>query len=66
MQAVYANKDSILHVLFDDQALKDLINSGGAAFTLPWYGQLMSGPQLLAYLYQINAWFQNNQVELQL
>lgn len=66
MQKVYAKKDSILHVLFDDRSLRDLIESGGAAFTLPWYGQLMSGPQLLAYLYQIDAWFENNQVELQL
>ncbi len=24
----------------------------------PWYGQLMAGPQLLAYLIQINAWME--------
>lgn len=57
MQAVFSREDSVLHLLFDDAALKELIDSGGAAFTLPWYGQLMSGPQLLAYLYQIDAWF---------
>lgn len=22
----------------------------------PWYGQLMAGPQMLAYLWQINEW----------
>jgi len=64
MQQVYADENSILHVLFDDQALRELMESGGAAFTLPWYGQLMSGPQLLAYLYQIHAWFKNNAITL--
>lgn len=58
MAEAYQNPDSILHQLFDDDALKALIESGGSAFTLPWYGQLMSGPQLLAYLYQIHAWFE--------
>lgn len=59
LQEVYDDPSSILHVLFDDEALKELIETGGAAFPLPWYGQLMSGPQLLAYLYQIDQWFKN-------
>lgn len=57
LQEVYEDKTSVLHILFDDEALKELIETGGAAFPLPWYGQLMSGPQLLAYLYQIDQWF---------
>lgn len=57
LQELYDDETSILHTLFDDTALKELIESGGSAFTLPWYGQLMSGPQLLAYLYQIDGWF---------
>lgn len=28
----------------------------------PWYGQLMAGPQLLAYLLQINAWMELYQI----
>lgn len=66
MREVYADPDSVLHVLFDDAALKELIESGGSAFTLPWYGQLMSGPQLLAYLYQIDTWFKEYDVQLAL
>ena len=49
--------NSVLHTLFDHDALFELIETGGSAFPLPWYGQLMSGPQLLAYLYQIHTWF---------
>mgnify|MGYP000320296647 CR=1 FL=1 len=25
----------------------------------PWYGQLMAGPQMLAYMLQINYWLEN-------
>lgn len=66
MQERYQDETSILHVLFDDTALYELIESGGSAFTLPWYGQLMSGPQLLAYLYQIDCWFNSVQPILHL
>lgn len=30
----------------------------------PWYGQLMAGPQLLAYLLQINAWMELYQIKV--
>lgn len=32
----------------------------------PWFGQLMAGPQLLAYLLQINYWIESLQIELEL
>lgn len=32
----------------------------------PWYGQLMAGPQMLAYLLQINYWLQEYKVDLRL
>ena len=56
LQERYEDPDSPLHQLFDDAKLKELIDSKGESFQLPWYGQLMSGPQLLAYLYQIDRW----------
>lgn len=52
----YDDPGSPLHALFDDDALHTLIESKGESFQLPWYGQLMSGPQLLAYLYQMDRW----------
>ncbi|MFQ7147428.1 MAG: asparagine synthetase B family protein [Clostridium sp.] len=52
----YDDPKSPLHQLFDDAMLRKLIDSKGESFQLPWYGQLMSGPQLLAYLYQIDRW----------
>ncbi|MEI4771345.1 asparagine synthase (glutamine-hydrolyzing) [Psychrobacillus sp. FJAT-51614] len=58
------DKNSILHELFHAHRLYDLINSNGEAFKVPWFGQLMSGPQLLAYLAQLHIWFRDYNVEL--
>ena len=30
----------------------------------PWYGQLMAGPQMLAYLIQINAWMEEYEIKV--
>lgn len=32
----------------------------------PWYGQLMAGPQMTAYLLQINYWLKKYQVQIEL
>ncbi|SDN45454.1 asparagine synthase (glutamine-hydrolysing) [Psychrobacillus sp. OK028] len=58
------DKNSILHELFQKQRLKDLVESNGEAFKVPWFGQLMSGPQLLAYLVQMHIWFKDYDVQL--
>lgn len=50
------NKNSILYKIFDKDALTKLIESNGSSFKNPWFGQLMTGPQLLAYLYQFSYW----------
>ena len=50
------NKNSILHKLFDEEKIKELIETKGESFETPWFGQLMTGPQLLAFLYQIDIW----------
>lgn len=60
----FQDKGSPLHVLFDDVQLAELIDTKGASFTLPWYGQLMSGPQLLAYLYQIDCWIREYHIRI--
>lgn len=58
------DKNSILHELFQKQRLADLVESNGEAFKVPWFGQLMSGPQLLAYLVQMDIWFKECNVQL--
>ena len=50
------NKKSILYKIFDQEKLKKLIETKGESFKEPWFGQLMTGPQLLAFLYQLDIW----------
>ena len=57
-------QDSYLLYLFDEKQLKGLMDSEGSSFDQPWFGQLMKGPQLLAYLYQMELWFQTYHVKL--
>ena len=38
--------------------LEEILETEGKAFTRPWFGQLMTGPQLMAYLIQLNDWLE--------
>lgn len=58
-----ADSSSILYELFDHEQLQQLLATGGASFQKPWFGQLMAGPQLLAYFVQLHHWFKNYKVE---
>ncbi|MEK4227860.1 asparagine synthase (glutamine-hydrolyzing) [Solibacillus sp. FSL H8-0538] len=56
--------ESILYELFNKQQLLDLMDSGGKTFGIPWFGQLMAGPQLLAYFVQLHHWFEDYNIQL--
>lgn len=53
-----SRRSSALHEFFKKDQLQELIASKGSSFQIPWYGQLMSGPQLLAHLAQLDMWFE--------
>jgi len=44
--------------------LENLIASGGNSINVPWFGQLMTGPQLIAYLGQIHVWFKKYNLDI--
>lgn len=46
------------------KAVWEIYDSEGAAFTRPWYGQLMNFPQIMAYLYAINVWMEKYNVDI--
>lgn len=58
------NKKSVLYKIFDYDKLMNLIETGGESFKTPWFGQLMTGPELLAYLYQFDIWAVKYQIIL--
>ncbi len=61
---ILQNKSSVLYELFDKQKLNHIVETGGSGFKVPWFGQLMTGPQLLAHLAQIHVWFEDYQVNI--
>ena len=61
---IMSDKESPILQLVNHEVLADIVNSGGIAFGKPWYGQLMRGPQLLAYLIQIDTWMREYKVRL--
>ena len=50
------NKNAFLYKIFDKEKLEELIKTKGESFKEPWFGQLMTGPQLLAFLYELDIW----------
>ncbi|WP_332651774.1 asparagine synthase (glutamine-hydrolyzing) [Lysinibacillus sp. 54212] len=64
LEDVLQQKSSILYELFQKAQLEELLATGGASFNKPWFGQLMAGPQLLAYFVQLHYWFENYHVQL--
>lgn len=49
---------------FLDRKKVDAFLSSPSDYGKPWYGQLMAGPQMLAYIWQIDYWMRKYQVEL--
>lgn len=64
LSEIMKNKSSVLYEFFNEEKLKKIIETEGAAFKEPWFGQLMTGPQLLAYLVQLDYWFEDYGIQI--
>ena len=60
------NPISPINTLLNRDYILDIINTDGASFTRPWFGQLMTGPQLMAYLCQVNMWLEKYQPNIEI
>lgn len=65
MREILSNRISTILSLLDKEKVKEIIDTDGNAFAKPWYGQLMTDPQLLAYLIQINYWLECYKIRIQ-
>lgn len=61
---IIEDKTSPLLQLVDYKTVKQLVSTNGESFNGFWFGQLMKGPQLMAYLIQINAWMKMYKVKI--
>jgi len=52
--------------LLNRDYILEILNTDGKAFTRPWFGQLMTGPQLMAYLCQVNMWLEKYQPKIEI
>jgi len=58
------NNSSPILNLIDKNVVWDIVKTDGKSFKRPWFGQLMTGPQLMAYLIQLNTWLYNYKPEI--
>lgn len=56
--AIMQNKNKRITEILDEKALAELLLSEGKSFNKNWYGQLMTAPQMFAYLIQLETWLQ--------
>lgn len=61
LQAVMDDPQAPIHQLVRKEALEELLHSEQA---WPWYGQLMKGPQTIAYMLQINFWLKEYKISI--
>lgn len=62
---VLEDSSSPLHLFLEKEKVVRFIGSV-KDYGKPWYGQLMAGPQMLAYLLQIHYWLEEYKVEVML
>lgn len=52
-----------IRILIDEKKLRTFLSTP-SDYGKPWYGQLMAGPQMIAYLLQINYWMEKYRITL--
>lgn len=63
---IMQNPNAPINDLLDKKYILEILETNGNAFTRPWFGQLMTGPQLMAYLCQVNMWLERYQPKIEL
>lgn len=64
--AMLSDPESPLREWIDTEAVRSIALSDLDAAATPWFGQLMAGPQMLAYLIQIDLWMRARNIEIKL
>lgn len=61
---ILQRKNAPLLELVSKEKVSKIIESNGESFKSPWFGQLMTGPQLIAHLTQMNMWLEHYNVNM--
>lgn len=63
---ILQNENSPITSLLNKEDIMEILNTDGKSFSRPWFGQLMTGPQLMAYLCQVNMWLETYKPEIEI
>ena len=63
---IMSNPHAPINYLLNRECILNILETDGTAFSRPWFGQLMTGPQLMAYLCQVNMWLEKYQPKIKL
>lgn len=66
LSKIMENKNAPINNLLNRKYILEILETDGKAFTRPWFGQLMTGPQLMAYLCQVNMWLERYQPKIEI
>lgn len=58
LNKILENPNAPIYELLNKSYIKEILDTDGKAFSRPWFGQLMTGPQLMAYICQVNMWLE--------
>lgn len=58
LRGIMRDSSRPINSLLNRDFILDILNTDGKAFSRPWFGQLMTGPQLMAYLCQVDMWLE--------
>lgn len=64
MNKILSDNNSPILEIIDNKVVKEIVDTEGKSYTTPWFGQLMTGPQLIAYLIQLNIWMKEYNVNI--
>ncbi|AEV69154.1 asparagine synthase (glutamine-hydrolyzing) [Acetivibrio clariflavus] len=64
LQNILNDPSSPLLGIINRKRVQEILDTDGTAFGVPWFGQLMTGPQLFAYLIQVDIWLREYKVAL--
>ena len=63
---IMKDESAPINDLLNRNYILDILNTDGKSITRPWFGQLMQGPQLMAYLCQVNMWLERYQPKIEI
>ena len=66
LKGIMKDSSKPINTLLNREFILDILNTDGKAFTRPWFGQLMTGPQLMAYLCQVDMWLEEYQPKIEI